>query len=73
MEPATGAMQEMIPSTGTVQVNEPGTGALPEMQRTTVGGDAGVVRAAGSPPAFSRRGAFRSVDETAVPAMDDPW
>jgi hypothetical protein len=73
MEPATGAVQEMIPAIGAVQVNEPRTGALPEMQRTTVGGDAGAVCAAGSPPASSRGGAFRSVDEAVVAAMDDPW
>jgi hypothetical protein len=43
------------------------------MQRITIGGDAGAVHAAGSPPASSHRGAFRSVDEAAVATMDDPW
>jgi hypothetical protein len=74
MKSATGVtVQQKLPAPGAVQVNEPGTGALPEMQRTTVSGDAGAVRAAGSPPASSRCGAFWSVDEMAVPAMDNPW
>jgi hypothetical protein len=74
MKPATGAIvQEKLPDLGAVQVNKPATGALQEMQRTTIGGDAGAVRAAGSPTGSSHRGAFRSIDEAVVPAMDDPW
>jgi hypothetical protein len=73
MEPATGAVQEMILATRTMQLNKPRTEALPEMHRTTIGDDAGAVRATGSPPASYRRGAFRSIDETVLPAMDDPW